>query len=247
MQTNRIFRYYDAQLIEIARTMQKHFNTHEGGFLEFDSTMSRSWLQDLVDAAWEARIDDFERGYIRDNTDLVVQQMEECGRVFRKARYFIRKAYDKDDVRREQFRLKTFRRVRFSQSRLIYYMNTFCKRVEDHRDVLTAQGASEQFFTDLMQASERMAEYNDEQETSKTLRKAFTKERIGTMNALYKGLRQIEEVAGFVFDEDSKEIDLFSMPVMNTSSRGSDTEAAAIPEQVTDESNPSADSPETVE
>lgn len=252
MSIRRSFRYFDAQLIEIAQTIQKHFNNYEADFLEFDSTMTKSWLQDLTDAAWQVRIDDFERGYIRENTDQVVQQMEECGRAFRKARYFIRKAYARNSLKLEQFRLDSFRNVRYSQSKLIYYMNTFCKRVEDNRDALSAQGASEAFFAQLRATSDKMAEFNEEQEMSKSLRKAFTKERVGTLNDLYRGLRQVEEVAGYVFDEDSKEIDFFKLPMMTSGSTTTQepdmlrpivysTEAAASAGEATTDASPGSE------
>lgn len=220
----RLFNMADARLLELAQQFNSHFTSHIDAFQSIDSSLSVDWFSELYGKARRGSRDRFERGVLRRQTLQVMELMEACRPAYLQAKYFIMKAFKKDTKSIAYFDLAGFQKYRRSQANLIIYMDLFAKRVENHRDELTAAGASEGLFTLLRDLADQLDAANAAQELSKSQRKSLTQLRLENMNALYQAMRRVHDVAKFAFADDLKVRALFTLP--SRSAGSAETEEA---------------------
>lgn len=212
----RSYRFTDAQLVELATTTQNFFDARIGDFQMYDTKISSAWFDELLEKGRDVTRDDFERSLLRRQTEDVLTAMQACVTVMREVRYIVKRAFAKGSSARLEFNLSAFSEASNSQREMIEYMKRLKKRVFDYRDTLTNAGASEGFFDRVATAADDVDTLNEEQESTKTIRKINTAERIESLNELYEGLRRIEELAAVAYEPGTKEYGIFKLPVRST-------------------------------
>ena len=209
---NRKYRYHDAHLIALGGVIEEHFKKHAAALSSFDGSLTLDWYQPILKAAKATSLDDFVQGGVTGSTMQREAQIAHCRGYYKRLRYFVDLAFAERRPIMEQFDVDRYRDVRNSSVKFLRFMQHFLRQAELHADTLIALGMQE---TLLSQAQEQVAlldSYISERVALQSQRRGRTAERIAALNTLYKAMRRIEKVAGFVFEEDPAPKKSFRLP-----------------------------------
>jgi|GEM_PF-990874 len=200
-QITRNFNIADADLLHYARVMQSFYVQDLPLFSGFDHNLSVQQSNDL--SQWVSDVilstDESTRAELVGHTEELKQQMEVCTTLFKKVRYFARRAFANKPVTLLKFGVSRFAAIKRSQVKFAQFMENIATVVNQYRSHLVSAGAPNPFLDDFIAATNLLITLNKTQDEFKFIRIDRTATRIEKLNAIWAFLQRIEEVAGFLF------------------------------------------------
>ena len=222
MKEKRKFNLSAARLIELAATIQTHFNSREAAFIAHDPTVTSAWLQEQVEKARALTLDAFERGKVVKRTRALNKAIAEMHPLVKRVRYYIGIAFGDETA---EFGLSAYNQERRRQATYIQWLDKFSKTVDLYRTEIEAvtPGATEAIETLKTQVRE-ISTANHLQEVRKGIRINNTRKRTRELNKLYDRLLRIEKLAYIVYEQEEEREDLYYFIIPRSYSTSSDTE-----------------------
>ncbi len=214
----RIYRLYNVQdsvLIVAAGLMEYVLPDDIELFTAFDSTVTSDYPSRLNHAISLVNS--------KSKDDTVVQKQaqytaaykaahDDCYMAFKTVAFFVRKAFPDDEAMQKKFGLPEISKVLYNQNKFSQFFDNLCSASEEHKAVLIDAGCNQNVFTALPLQSQTLKDTLKAQKKFKKLRATITQERIKLLNALYKLMKLIEDIAENIFANDSVRRAKYKLP-----------------------------------
>lgn len=207
---NKILRNYvmsDADMLELAKKVAASYKKDWKEFKTFDSTFDKNIGADLEVAIKEAEkieSDEVITEHLAKLTANLKDATEECVNLYKRFKYFVKKAYPNDKDIHDKFGFKNFYQARTSKKKFISFMKDMETNVNEHREDLEAVGCTGGLFEQVKPAIAALEKAVKEQEDYKAVRVEKTKQRIQLYNEVWKHVSIINDLAGIIYPKGSE-------------------------------------------
>ncbi|WP_103071355.1 hypothetical protein [Aquimarina sediminis] len=211
----RNYRCKDIVLLEWGDTIIEYLKEDIEQFGNFDAKLNATFLSELegkINNAYKDGGDVINLTQLQQKTELVEKAMEACHVHFRKLKYWVLDAFPDKKAIQKQFGVGRYKEIRYSQTRMIHYMEGLTDTIDQHRQALTDAGAPTTLLEEPVQLAQELRKANKNQEQKKGTRTVDTEQRIEMLNEIYAILQKINAAADNVFDNSNARRELYRAP-----------------------------------
>ncbi len=214
----KIYRDYnisDAILLEHSEGLVEVIDNNISEFTKFDTTIGSDYSASIkrsIDDVYGVKSDNVIVDEMSAKTDLLLSVLGECNKAYITIAFFVRKAFPGDRNMANIFGANDIANVRKNQERMVPFMHTLEKNVAEYRDALITAGCNETVINSLPELRNKLLRANNDQELFKNERNVHTRERIVRLNALYKKVVIISEIARIIFADNEPLLKRYRLP-----------------------------------
>lgn len=207
---NKILRNYvmsDADMIELAKKVAVSYKKDWKEFKTFDSTFEKNIgveLEAAIKNAEKIESDEVITEHLAKLTANLKDATEECVNLYKRFKYFIKKAYPSDKAVHDNFGFKNFYQARTSKRKFIAFMKEMESNVADYKSQLIKVGCTPALFEQVKPAISALETAVKEQEDYKAVRVEKTKQRIQLYNEVWEHVSTINDLAGIIYPKGSE-------------------------------------------
>ena len=213
--TKRIYHIKDGVLKEHGNTVLKLLPQDIGVFADFDTTFSQQTIDDLSSsltmAEGEVKDETLVAG-IKGNTQTVTGLMQQCHKAYNRVSYFVDKAFSDNEAVQGEFRMGELHEVSNNQLGMIDVMESIAIALNKYAATLIENGMSQDKIDAIVPLAEQLKNSNAGQEVSKDERPMGTQSRVGSLNELFRQLKQISDAAPMVFEDNEAKMKAYRLP-----------------------------------
>lgn len=229
-QIKRKFKIQDDVLFQYTQVMLRFYTRDVNEFEGFDSQLDAQkavYFQQLVDETILMTDDQIraKQGYY---TKLLVKQVKTCDTLFRRLRYFIKKAFRNKPANQHEFGLHLYNRVKNNHAKFNDFMKLVAESTHKYQQVLEQSGAYQSFLDELIAETDKLGKAYHNQQRFKLNRKQITAERIKNLNEIWEFIQQVNEAAGFLFEHKPQKR-LPYIPPRNRPKKRKNSQAISVP------------------
>ncbi len=221
--SNRQFNISDDQLIVHSGVVKDNFVKHHSPFTEFNSVKFHAEYPELIAstimAAKNTTSDGFIlRGQAKETADVktITKKLEKS---LRKLSFNVKSSFEDQQSIMKEFRISAISDFTSNTDTFIGYIKDVLGVVNKYKTELLAVGMKEELITTIQDQLTELDKERREQIEAIQARPVLTKDRIDTMNNLWKHLVDMRDASDIVFDEAPEIRALFALPKATT--RGS--------------------------
>ncbi|WP_062055565.1 hypothetical protein [Aquimarina longa] len=218
----RNYNLKDSVLLEWGDVIIAHLTDDIKHFSNFDPKLDITFLEDLeqkVTQGYKESGDQLNILQLQQKTESLKNEMIACRNYFKKLRYWVLEAFEKEKVIQKQFGIGRFKNIRNNQSKMMQYMEGLTDTINQHRDALVATGIPIPLLEQPPILSKNLRTINKEQEHKKRTRTVDTAKRIKQLNELYALLQKVNTIADTIFDKQSAKRQLYRTPKSKTKTK----------------------------
>lgn len=192
----------------LAKLILRFFNFDPEAFPPEYLEMFKTVIQNASDISSDQVYIDMQAKETQD----VIQKMKECLDALRFNRYYVKKAFDGDQCRVDQFGYNDLAEARKNVDKLIRLMRDFVTQNEKYRDKLTAAGMPQERQERMSELHQELIKEANEQDDMIDLRHEKALDRVDALNEVWDHMVVINDVAGYIFYEEPELLELFRLP-----------------------------------
>lgn len=210
----RNFRNGDDEMIEKTKVMHAAFIADKQTFQEFDSTFDDSFAK-----SWNTSILAVEMNN-SDSTVVSVQQQltqkvnalqDEGLQLFQRLRYFIEKAFPKQQAVWNEFGVGDYGSARDNQSKCIQFLNNAAQCCTKYQKELASAGFSKKQIDELHNIATLLSDANNDQELYKNNRQLYTEQRVDKLNELWEFAQKVAKASKIIFADEPAKQNLYKL------------------------------------
>jgi len=218
---NRKFKLGDAVFMEYAFRVSRTLPNDISDFSAFDTTMGEHTIAEISDGIEivnNIKTDNIVIDELAEHTARVESIMEQCRLSYNHIMYFVKKAFPGNKPIHNQFGANDYLKSRKNHEKMIFFMQAMDKMVVKYRRELIQAGCTPFSIDKVNVLSNELANTNSDQESFKKEKGIVTFDRIDALNALYKLLLPIGEIARIIYADNPAKQDVYTLPQPKNSS-----------------------------
>ena len=205
----------DAKMLEKAWVRYDLFVKDKADFIAFDNdfggNFEQTWEQQLkVVKALET--DETIMDQMQQETEKVMQMMEECKTKYQQSKYFIEKAFPKAKSIQIEFGYQEYYPATRSQEKMIPFMKVFYEVAVKYKQELISVGYTQLMIDEINALQQQLDEANKEQELFRRNRSNLTNERISKYNAVWETLVRICKAGKIIYCDNYTKYHQYILP-----------------------------------
>jgi hypothetical protein len=213
----RDFKISDDSMLQDSRTTQALFKDDQATFQAFDAdfktpfeTQWQKAIADAENAPTDEQILDVQ-GTLTTNVETA---LNDCGKCFQDAKYFIKKAFPNQTGIWDEFGFDNYEDARKNPDRMITFMNVFSTTANDtkYNTNLVAAGFDQKKIDDILAKRKALIDAKTAQEVAKNSRLGTTQSRIALMNTVWTFRTKVAEAAKNIYQDDFAKYKAYLLP-----------------------------------
>ena len=222
---DRLFKMPEANLLQHAEVVASLYPTDVVDFSAFDSTFTIEYgatIKNSINAVTALKSDQVVIDQMAEHTQNVLDAMGTCNTDYKTVAYFVRKAFKNNKAVQNQFGFNDIEKVRYSQPKMILFMEEHAGTATEHKAELVAEGCNELLIDKLLVDAQNLKEANIKQEKFKKERGVITQERVKLLNGVYLLVKPINDIAQIIFSDNAAQLAKYSLPKPKSSQNSTD-------------------------
>ncbi len=215
-QTRRLFSMRDDHVIVHTGVIKIHYEKYGTLFNDFNEVKFNSNYHNELEAKIIKAQNNMSDAFILKSqakeTSDVKGAMQELIKNLKKISFNVESAFIDNKVVLDEFRLNRISKFSKNTDTLIGFTKDVLITVERYRDELAAEGLNDTIIATTKEKLEKLDFQRREQIEKIQTRPLRTKERIDSMNVLWKHLVELRDASNFLFDEQPEIMALFALP-----------------------------------
>ncbi len=221
----RLFNVSDAELLQHAETVAASLGENISAFTGFDSTFTETYPATIAATIAEVKAIQPDQVVIDEQarlTEIMNEKLAACNTTYRTIAYFVRKAFADSPAVQNQFGLNDIEKARKSQPQMILCMESLAVTAQKYGRELQGAGCNSTVIDGVAADAAALKVANTEQEKFKKDRGLITQERVQKLNALYRILKPLSEVAQIIYADNPTILGRYTLPRPKSSADSSD-------------------------
>ncbi len=211
----RLYNIPDAVLLQSGEIIVVTLPEDIASFTAFDSTLTSALPDEIKLAISLTKAVHPDEVVVQEQADLT-QALNDahanCTHAFQSVAYFVRKAYPQSTAIQKKFGLSEYKNAVNNKNKYIRFMEELAVTAEEHKADLIRCGCDTALISGLPVLAKTLLEADRAQEKFKKERGQYTQDRVIQLNALYKLLQPVDEVAQIIFKNDAARMAKYMLP-----------------------------------
>ncbi len=214
--SNRLFTITDDHLIVHSGVVKQNYIKHNAPFAEFNSVKFHpeyaTTIESTITAAKNTTSDGFFLKEQAKETSDVKEITKKVEKSLRKVAFNVKDCFENKPSIIKEFRISAISDFNSNSDTFIGYIKDVLGVINKYKPDLLESGMKEQLISTIEDQLMELDKQRREQIEAIQARPVLTKERIDTMNSLWKQLVDMRDAADIVFDESPEISALFALP-----------------------------------